>query len=122
MISNGIWNLTLIPKGHNSIGCKWMFRVKRDVFADVVCYKARLVAKGFVQVQGVDFHETFALVAKLTTIRCILAIGAAMDLEIHQIDVKATFLNDDMEEDIYMVQLEGFVHEDKENYACKLKK
>ncbi len=122
LIANGTWELTPIPKGRNPIGCKWVFRAKRDASGNVVRYKARLVAKGFAQVQGVDFHETFAPVAKFTTIRCILAIGAAMDLEIHQMDVKTAFLNGDLEEDIYMVQPEGFVHQGKENYVCKLKK
>ena len=80
------------------------------------------MAKGFAQVHGVDFHETFAPVAKFTTIRCILAIGAAMDLEIHQMDVKTAFLNGDLDEDIYMVQPEGFVQQGKQNHVCKLKK
>ena len=122
LIDNGTWDFTPIPKGRNPIGCKWVFRAKRDVFGDVVRYKARLVAKGFAQVQGLDFHETCAPVAKFTTIRCILAIGAAMDLEIHQMDVKTALLNDNLEKDIYMVQLDGFVHKGKENYVCKLKK
>ena len=100
LIANDTWDLTPIPKGRNPIGCKWVFRAKRDAFGDVVRYKARLVAKGFAQVQRVDFRETFAPVAKFTTIRCILAIGGAMDLEIHQMDVKTAFLNGDLEEDI----------------------
>ena len=122
MITNGTWELPSIPNGSNSVGCKWVFRAKRDACGDVVRYKVRLVAEGFAQVQGVDFHETFAPVAKFTTIRCILAIGAAMNLEIHQMDVKTAFLNGDLEEDIYMVQPEGFVQEGKEDYVCKLKK
>jgi hypothetical protein len=66
--------------------------------------------------------ETFASVAKFTTIRCMLAIGAAMDLEIHQMDVKTTFLNGELEEDIYMDQPQGFVQDGKEHLVCKLKK
>ena len=85
----------------------------------VVRYKARLVAKSFAQVHKVDFHETFAPAAKFITVRCILAIGAAMDLEMHQIDVKTTFLNSDLDEDIYMAQLQGFVQQGKENLVCK---
>ena len=85
----------------------------------MVRYKARLVAKGYSQVAGVDFNESFASVAKFSTIRCILALGAIMDLEMHQMDVKTTFLNGDLEEDIYMDQLQGFVQCDM---VCKLEK
>jgi transposase InsO family protein len=122
LIANGTWQLTPIPKDRNPIGCKWVFRTKRDVSGIVVRHKARLVAKGFAQVHGVDFHETFAPVAKFTTIRCILAIGAALDLEMHQMDVKTAFLNGDLEEDIYMVQPEGFVQQGNEHLVCKLQK
>ena len=79
----------------------------------VVCYKARSVTKGFAEVHGLDFHETFAHVAKFNFIRCILAIRATVELEIHQMDVKTVFLNVDFEEDIYMVQSEGFVQQGK---------
>jgi hypothetical protein len=120
LIANGTWQLTPIPKDRNPIGCKWVFRTKRDVSGNVVRHKARLVAKGFAQVHGVDFHETFAPVAKFTTIRCILAIGAAMDLEMHQMDVKTAFLNGDLEEDIYMVQPEGFVQQGNEHLVCNM--
>lgn len=89
---------------------------------DIVRYKARLVAKGYSQVAGVDFNETFAPVAKFTTIRTIVAIGAAMDLEMHQMDVKTAFLNGELEEDIYMDQPQGFVEEGKQHLVCKLKK
>jgi len=68
----------------------------------IVRYGARLVAKRYYQIARVDFYETFAHVAKFTTIRCILAIEAFMDLEIHQMDVEMTFLNEELEEDIYM--------------------
>jgi hypothetical protein len=70
--------------------------------------------QGNSQVEGVDFNETFAPVAKFTTIRCMLAIRSAMDLEIHQMDVKTAFLNGELEEDIYMDQLQGFVQDGKE--------
>ena len=99
-----------------------MFRAERDASGDVVRYKARLVTKGFAQVQGVNFHETFSPVAKFTTIRCILAIRAAVNLEIHQMDVKIAFLNGDLEEDIFIVQSKGFVHEGKENYVLQTQK
>ncbi len=84
--------------------------------------EGKVGGQGVSQVEGVDFNETFAPVAKFTTIRCILAIGAAMDLEIHQMDVKTAFLNGELEEDIYMDQPQGFVQDGKEDLVCKLKK
>src|SRR3954453_3466851 len=98
LMANDTWKLAPLPNGRKSVGRKWVFRTKRDAQGNVVRYKARLVARGFSQVEGVDFHETFAPVAKFTTIRCMLPIRAAMDLEIHQMDVKTAFLNGELEE------------------------
>ena len=122
LIANGTWELAALPEDRSTVGCKWVFRTKKDASGNIVRYKARLVAKGYSQVEGVDFNETFAPVAKFSTIRCILALGAAMDLEIHQMDVKTAFLNGELEEDIFMDQPEGFVQEGNEHLVCKLKK
>jgi hypothetical protein len=73
-------------------------------------YKARLVTRGFTQTYGVDYNETFSPIAKFTSIRCIFAFAALEDMEIHQMDMKTTFLNGELEEDIYMGQLRGFMH------------
>ena len=72
-----------MPKNRQSVEYKWVFCTKRDASGNVVRYKARLVAKGYSQVAGMDFNETFAPVAKFSTIWCILALGAIMDLEMH---------------------------------------
>lgn len=122
LMDNKTWELTPLPPNRSAIGCKWVFRTKRDAMGNVVRYKARLVAKGYSQVAGVDFNETFAPVAKFTTIRTIVAIGASIDLEMHQMDVKTAFLNGELEEDIYMEQPQGFIDQDKPNLVCKLKK
>ena len=84
--------------------CKWVFFSKKDALGQVVRYKARLVAKGYSQVEEVDINETFAPVAKFTTVRCILTIGAALDLEMHQMDLKTAILKPYLEEIIYMDQ------------------
>jgi hypothetical protein len=109
LMDNATWELTPLPPNGSTIGCKWVFRTKRDDMGHIVRYKARLVAKGYCQVAGVDFNETFAPVAKFTTIRTMVAIGAPMDLEMHQMDVKTAFLNGELEEDIYMEQPQGFI-------------
>ena len=78
----------------------------------VVTYKARLVAKGYRQKQGVDYDETFSLVAMLISIRILLAVVAHYNYEIWKMDVKTAFLNGNLSEDVYMTQLEGFTSKD----------
>ena len=99
-----------------------MFGTKRDASGTITRHKARLVAKGYSQVAGVDFNQTFAPVAKFNTIRCVVAIGAALDLEMHQMDVKSAYLNLYLEEDIYMDQPKGFEEHSREELKCKLRK
>ncbi len=110
-----------LPKGKKPISCKWVFKIKHGVDGEVKRYKARLVARVFTQTFGVDYNETFAPIAKFVSIRCILALAAIEDMEIHQMDVKTTFLNGDLEEEVYMEQPEGFTHEG-EHFVCKLHK
>lgn len=85
-------------------------------------YKAKLVAEGFQQKRGIDYNDIFTLVVKMTTIRLVLRIVAIEDLHLEQLDVKTTFLHSDFDEDICMVQLEGFQIVGEENLVCKLSK
>ena len=85
-------------------------------------YKARLVAKGFTQKKDIDFKETFSPVSTKDSFRTIIALVAYFDLELHQMDVKTLFLNGNIDETIYMVQLENFVSGDLKKMVCKLKK
>jgi len=98
-----------------------VFKIKHGIHGEVEHYKARLVAKGFIQTFGVNYNETFAPIAKFVLIRCILTLAAIENMEIHQMDVKTTFLNGDLEEKIYMEQPEGFIQEG-EHLVCKLHK
>ena len=84
----GTWELVDAPLGANIVGSKWVFRAKKDATGKVVRYKARLVAQGFSQVPGVNYFDTFAPVARLASIRAVLAMSAVNDYEIHQIDIK----------------------------------
>jgi hypothetical protein len=99
-----------------------VFKIKQGPNGEVECYNARLVAGGFTQTYGVDYNETFAPVAKFTSIRCILALVALEDMEIHKMDVKTACLNGKLEEEIYMEQPQGFVHKGGEHLVCKLHK
>ena len=122
LVDNKTW--VLVPKGvtQKPIGCKWVFKVKHNSDGSVARYKARLVAKGFAQTYGIDYEETFSPVAKMTTIRTLLAVAAAKSWKLYQLDVKNAFLNGDLLEEIYMEQPEGYVHPKFSTYICKLKK
>jgi hypothetical protein len=93
---NETWEVTELPKDHKAIGLKWVFKVKRDATGKVVKYKARLVAKGYAQIHGVDYDEVFAPVARLETVRLLLALAAQGEWEVHHMDVKSAFLNGDL--------------------------
>jgi hypothetical protein len=122
MYDNKVWTLVDIPDGRKAVENKWIFKKKTDADGNVTVYKARLVAKGFRQIQGVDYDETFSPVAMLKSIRILLAIAAYFDYEIWQMDVKTAFLNGNIEEELYMVQPEGFVDPKDAGKVCKLQR
>jgi len=115
--------LVQLLKGKKTIGCKWVYAKKAgNPGKDNILFKARLVAKGYAQKEGIDYNEVFSLVVKHSSIRILLALVAQFDLELAQLDMKTAFLHGDLEEKIYMSQLDGFKVTRKENWACKLKK
>ena len=115
-------DLVPLPEGVKPIGCKWIFKTKRDSKGDVERYKVRLVAKGYTQKEDIDYKETFSPVSSKDSFRTIMELVAHFDLELHQMDVKTAFLNGDINETIYMVQPENFVSGDTKRMVCKLKK
>ena len=119
---NETWSLTELPVGHKVIGLKWVFKVKKNSNMEIIKYKARLVAKGYTQEQGVDFDEVFAPVARLDTVRVILAVAANRGWQVDHLDVKSAFLNGELREEVYVAQLEGYVVQGKEKFVYKLHK
>ena len=107
---NNVWELVKRPdpRKHNIIGTKWIYRNKQDENGLVVRNKARLVAQGYTQVEGIDFDETFAPVARLEAIRILLAYANHHDITLYQMDVKSAFLNGKLEEEVYVAQPPGF--------------
>ncbi|GJY87281.1 copia protein [Tanacetum coccineum] len=104
------------------IGTKWVYRNKIDENGVVTRNKARLVAQGYNQQEGIDYDETYALVARLESIRILLAYACALDFKLYQMDVKSAFLNGFINEEVYVAQPPGFIDFAKPNYVYKLKK
>ena len=120
---NKTWRLTNRPVHRRVLKSKWVYKVKNEVDKNgnsATRHKARLCFMGNRQIKGLDFNETFAPVAKFTTIRCILALTAANGWELHQMDVKTAFLNGDLDEEVYMEQPDGYVDPTYLDNACRL--
>ena len=116
---NEVWQLVERPR-HNVVSNKWVLKIKRKPNGEIERYKARLVARGFSQVPGVDYQETYAPVANMTSIRMLFAFAAIENLKIAQFDVKTAFLYGDLDETVYMEQPQGF--EEDPNKVCQLKR
>ncbi|GJU33840.1 retrovirus-related pol polyprotein from transposon TNT 1-94 [Tanacetum coccineum] len=121
-IANDVWELVPQPRNMTIIGTKWVFRNKLDKNGIVSRNKARLVAQGYNQQEGIDYDETYALVARLESIRILLAYACALDFKLFQMDVKRAFLNGFINEEIYVAQPPGFIDFEKPDHVYKLKK
>ncbi|GJV55264.1 zinc finger, CCHC-type containing protein [Tanacetum coccineum] len=115
IMGNNTWVLADLPLGCKPLGCKWIFKRKLKVDGTIEKFKARLVIQGFKQKSGINYFDTYALVARISTIRLLIAMASIHNLIIHQMDVKTTFLNHDLEEEVYMNQPQGFIMPDNEN-------
>ncbi len=110
---NKTWSLVDLPHGKSPIGCKWVFKLKKDATGKIIRYKARLVAQGFTQKFGVDYDEVFAPVAHPVTTRILLSVASKENLIVKQFDIKSAFLNGDLNEEVYMKQPPGYIEGDK---------
>jgi len=111
-----------LPNGAKAIGCKWVFKTKRDSLGNTERYKETLIVKGFTQKEGINYTMTFSPVSKKDSLCIILALVAHFDLELQQMYVKIVFLNGDLEEEVYMKQPEGFSYSSGEHLVCNLNK
>jgi hypothetical protein len=113
IMSNATWEVVERPYGCKPIGSKWMFKKKLRLDGTIERYKARLVIKDYSQKEGEDLFDTYSHVSRLTTICVLLSLAASHGLFVHQMDVKTTFLNVELDEEIYMEQPAGFVANDQ---------
>jgi ATP-binding cassette subfamily B (MDR/TAP) protein 1 len=114
LMKNNTWEIVQLPDGRAVIKCRWVFDIKPGYEGVPERYKARLVALGCSQQPGIDFNQTFAPVVKMSTLRLILALVAAHNLEVLQLDVKTAFLHGRLDEEIYICQPEEYVVQGRE--------
>ncbi|KHN17953.1 Retrovirus-related Pol polyprotein from transposon TNT 1-94 [Glycine soja] len=119
---NNTWDLVSRSSDQNLVGCKWVFRIKRNPDGSIDRYKARLVAKGFHQRSGWDYTETFSPVVKPVTIRIVLTLAVRQGWPIRQLDVNNAFLQGTLKEEVFMIQPPGFVNKNFPDHVCRLKK
>ncbi|MCO5579696.1 hypothetical protein L7F22_033554 [Adiantum nelumboides] len=120
LYKNETWNLCPLPLNKKAIRCKWLYKLKFNKEVKVDRYKARPVAKGFAQQHGLDYDETYALVAKMSSIKLLISLASIFKWKLKQMDVNNAFLNGLLEEEVYMQQPKGYVVAGKEGMeACE---
>jgi hypothetical protein len=122
ILKNDVWEVVPRPHGKSVVTSKWLYKIKHAADGSVEKFKARFVARGFSQKEGIDYDEIFAPVARYTSSRIIISLAAFFGCKLHQMDVKTTFLNAEVEQEVYIEQPEGFMIHGKESHVCKLKK
>jgi hypothetical protein len=120
LMKNQTWDLVSLSKGQKLVHCKWIYKTKYATDGSVDKHKAHLVAKGFSQVEGIDYSETFAPVAKMNSICLVLSLAASQGWSVYQMDVKSAFLHGDLDEEIYMEQPPGYVQDS--SLDCRLRR
>ena len=122
IMKNDVWEIVPSPKEKSVVASKWVYKIKHAVDGRIDKYKTRFVARGFSQKEGEDYDETFAPVARYTSIRAIISLANSMVWNLHQMDVKTTFLNGAIEEEVYIEQPQGFEVHSIDTHICRLKK
>ena len=118
--ANHTWDIVHLPTNTSVIGSKWVYSIEVNSDGSLDRYKARLVAQGYKQEYGIDYKETFAPIAKMTSVRALLGVAAIRDWPLWQMDVKNAFLHCDLQETVYMQPPPGYACHPK--HVCRLKK
>ena len=117
---NNTWDMVDLPPNQSVVGCRWVYKIKTKADGSVERYKVCLVAKGFTQEYGIDYKETFAPVACLTSVRCLIAVATIRHWPLYQMDVKNAFLNGDLHEEVYMQPPPSYQHSGSQ--VCRLRR
>ena len=121
-VRNDVWELVPRPKDTNVINTKWIFKNNTNEDGEIIRNKSRLVAQGYTQVEGIDFDESFAPVARLESIQILLSIACIMSFKLYQMDVKSAFLNRFLNEEVFVEQPKGFHDPHFPDHVLRLKK
>ena len=116
-MKNDVQDVVPRPEGKSVVTSNSIYKIKHVVDGSIEKYKARFVAQGFSQKEGIDYEETFAPISRYTSIRSVLALVVVMKQKIHQMDVRTSFLNDVVEEEVYVEQPLGFETHDRETHV-----
>jgi Reverse transcriptase (RNA-dependent DNA polymerase) len=119
---NKTWVIVKLSKGKKLVGCKLVYKIKYKSDGTIQRYKARLVAKGYTQTYSIDYYETFAPVTKMNTVRILFSIAVNHGCNLYQMNVKNTFLQGNLEEEIYINLPLGHEQEKSSNIVCRIKK
>jgi len=116
---NHTWDMIGLPPCQSIVGCRWVYNIKIKADGSVEQYTACLIAKGFTQEYGIDYEETFAVVDRLTYVRCLIAVTTICHWPLYRMDVKNAFLNGDLQEEMYMQPPFGYTHSSHQVYCLR---
>ena len=122
IIKNNIWEVVSKPAGKSIVSSKWIFKLKHAADGNIEKYKAIFVSRGFSQKEGIDYDETFAPVARYTSICTIISLVSIFGWKMYQMDVKIAFLNGNIDQEVFIKQHEGFVLHSRDSHVCRLRK
>jgi hypothetical protein len=122
IIKNNVSDIVSRPKDKSMVSSKWIYKIKHAVDGSVETFKEIFVARGFTQKEGINYKETFSLVSRYTSIQTIISLAPILGWKLHQMDVKTTLLNGNIEHELFVEQLDGFALHNEGTHVCKLRK